>query len=324
MNSPDVNLHECGVLMMGYGGPTSFDEVRPFVEGITAGRSVSPERIEAVIEQYRLIGGKSPFNDLTNAQARALEKDLTFGNQQIPVFLGTLFWKPSIKVALTQMVERNIKHVVALIMAPHRTEASFDRYVKAVNNALHELAVPDLKVEFVSAWHNHPLFIQAIAQRVKDALKARSQNLCARTCLIFTAHSVPIDMDKSSGYALQITQTSQLVAATLAHNEWMLAFQSRSGNPKQTWLEPDIGQALVSCAKSGFQRAVVIPIGFVCDHVEVLYDLDVLANSVAGNAGIEMLRVPTVGSNPIFIQLLSELVQDKLMLAHKQGLVTVA
>lgn len=331
------------VLLLGFGGPTSFEEVRPFILNVTRGRQVSQERIEAVIQQYRQIGGKSPFRELTEQQARALAAQLALRGWSVPVEVGFLYWSPYIADTIGRLVDEAVSHVVAIVMAPQRTEASFERYIAAVNQALLSKPRAELSIEFAPCWHNHPLFIEAIAEQVEDKLAsiqlhklpdgvgtdcirpgacnaplrnepeimqaginlddvARSQ-----TRLIFTAHSVPVEMSDASGYGDQVTLTAKLVAARVSMPDWRVAFQSRSGDPRQAWLEPDIRDVIAEAAKDGIRNVIVCPVGFVCDHVEVLFDLDHQAAEFAQSVGVRMLRAATVGDNPKFISMLAEI-----------------
>lgn len=297
------------VLMMGYGGPTSLAEVRPFVENIAHGRNITQERIDAVVEQYRVIGGKSPFNELTKLQADALAARLQADGHNLDVKTGMLFWPPYIKDTIESLLASGTKRAVGIIMAPHRTEASFDRYIRAAEEAGSKNG--DFKVEFVDGWHTHPLFIEAITDRVNAALDTLPFPK-RQTQIIFSAHSVPTDMSDASGYARQIEETARLVADKLDCDRWKVAYQSRSGSPKQSWLEPDVRDVIIEVGTYGYQQVCVVPIGFVCDHVEVLFDLDVQAAAVAKEWHTRMARAGTVGDHPRFIQMLAELVKAKL------------
>jgi protoporphyrin/coproporphyrin ferrochelatase len=318
MSSEMSAKSETAVLMMGYGGPNSFEEVRPFILNITRGRNVPPERIEAVVEQYRLIGGKSPFNELTTKQADALQAKLDAKSLNISVYQGMLFWTPYIADTVSAMHRQGVRRVIGLIMAPYRTEASFDRYVSTLRKAIADLGAENgnsISVEFVNQWNTHPLFIQAAAQQVVTLLQKLKKPQYGKTKLLFCAHSIPQSMDEESGYAKQIEETSALVVQSLKNTtghqfEWTLAYQSRSGSPREKWLEPDVQSAIKQAKTDGWDQIVAIPIGFVCDHVEVLYDLDVLAAGAAKEAGIEMLRASTVGDHGDFVELLAELVKE--------------
>lgn len=303
------------VLMLGFGGPASAEEVRPFVLNVVRGRPVPPERIDAVVEQYRQIGGSSPFQELTRRQSQALKTALAERGLSLAVYLGFLFSPPSIGEIAERMVQDGVSRAVAIVMAPHRTEASFDRYVRQVREAADRpLQSPAmdrcLSVDFLRPWHRHPLFVEAVAARVLQALERLEVGSRQSTQLVFTAHSVPQEMSAASGYALQVEESAALVARSLAHANWKTAFQSRSGGPTQGWLGPDVRDVLTEAAFSGVRDVVVVPIGFVCDHVEVLFDLDIQAKDVAARHGVNMVRAATVGDHPSFISMLCQLVAE--------------
>lgn len=300
------------VLLLGFGGPTSFEEVRPFVLNVTRGRFVPQERIEAVVQQYRLIGGKSPFNELTRRQADALEAALSKRQLPIPVHLGMLYWTPYIADTIAGLAAEDVSRVVAIIMAPHRTEASFDRYLQALDEALIALGEVKLKVDIAPQWHTHPFFVQAIADRVREKLDLLPEKDRSQALIVYTAHSVPTAMSERSDYAGQIRGTAALVSAALAHQSWCVAYQSRSGSPHQPWLEPDIRDAIADAGKKAIGNIVVVPIGFVCDHAEVLFDLDVQAAEIARERGVNMLRAETVGDHPKFIEMLADLIHTRV------------
>jgi len=295
------------VLMLGFGGPGSMKEVLPFVMNVVRGRPVPPERIEQVVDQYRQIGGRSPFRELTRRQAGALAAVLGERGHRLPVQVGLLYSAPYICDAIERLAAEGGRKVVAVVMAPHRTEASFDRYARAVEASVGKLDRP-LAVEFVEPWHQHPLFVGAVADRVSEAFQRLDQPAREQSQLIFTAHSVPEEMSDRSGYAQQVSESAELVARSIGHENWRVAFQSRSGSATHNWLEPDVRDVLAEAASHGVTSVIVVPIGFVCDHVEVLYDLDVQAAAVATEHGIKMVRAATVGDHPGFIALLADLV----------------
>ncbi len=295
--------------MLGFGGPTCFEEVRPFILNVTRGRGVPQERIEAVIEQYRRIGGKSPFNELTRRQADALAEELRRQGAPARVYTGFLYWSPYISDALQTVADDGVSHVVACVMAPQRSEASFDRYQSAVGEALEEEVRAPIRVDFLPPWHTHKLFVEAVADRVTEKLSLIPPGKRADAQLIFTAHSVPVRMAEQSGYASQLQETAALVAGAVQHHKWCVAYQSRSGGPHEPWLEPDIGNAIAGAGAAGVRDVIVVPIGFVCDHVEILFDLDVQAAQLASREGVRMSRAATVGDHPAFIRMLAELVR---------------
>ncbi|HVN64093.1 MAG TPA: ferrochelatase [Candidatus Binataceae bacterium] len=298
------------ILIIGFGAPSSADEIRPFLDRILRGRPIPHERYEEVIRHYEKIGGRSPYNELTMRQAAALGDLLANSGPAAPIEVGMRNTEPSIEAALRSLGERGARRVFGFIMAAHRCEASWERYQNAVFEVQKAIGRDAPVIEYPEPWHNHPLFIQAISARSREALEQIEADERLVAQLIFTAHSIPVSMDDLSGYSRQVIETSRLVAANLGIANWRVAFQSRSGDPREPWLEPDIGTAIRELGGGGV--AVVVPVGFLVDHVEVLYDLDIEAAEVARAAGIKMVRAPTVGDHPLFIKMMAEIAQRHL------------
>lgn len=293
------------VLLIAFGGPEKFEDVRPFLANVLRGRPVPPERIETVVEQYRAIGGRSPLNEITVSQALALAGKLTELRLSLPVYIGMRNWTPYLRETLERMREDGVYRAFAIIMAPHRSPASWEKYRDAAEQARADLKAADApELVYVPAWHEHPLFIEAIADRVKAAGAPDD------AAWIFTAHSIPVEQDRVSDYSGQMRRTAELVARALGKKEWHIAFQSRSGNPQEEWLEPDIGDRIAELAAKGARSALAIPVGFVCDHVEVLFDLDIKARKAAEERGIRFFRAKTVEDHPRFIEMLAGAVAD--------------
>jgi protoporphyrin/coproporphyrin ferrochelatase len=298
------------VLIVGFGGPTRPDEIRPFLDNVLRGRPIPPERYEEVVRHYETIGGRSPYNDLTARQAAALRERLAREGAPIPVFIGMRNWTPYLDERIRELGRAGARRTLALIMAAHRCEASWDRYQAVIADACAKVRVEQNGYQWVDPiypepWHTNPKFIAAAADRAGAALAQLPDSDRARAQMIFTAHSIPVAMNAASGYADQITETCELVAKRLGQESWTLAFQSRSGSPRDAWLEPDVNSALRRIDRP----AVVVPIGFLCDHVEVLYDLDIEAAKIAREAGIKMVRAGTVWDHPAFIEMLAEIVR---------------
>jgi len=293
------------VLIIGFGGPTRADEVRPFLDNVLRGRPIPRERYEEVVHHYDLLGGRSPYNDLTMRQAAALRTELEKKGVHVPVAVGMRNWKPYVADAMRTLTEGGARRVLGFIMAAHRSEASFERYRTTVNDALAQLGEAALEVVYPQPWHDHPLFVTAVASRAREALSRLDPPERSRARLIFTAHSIPLAMANAGPYVAQLTQSARIVAADLGIDTWQFAYQSRSGSPRDAWLEPDIKETLRNLDA---KIAVVVPIGFLCDHVEVLYDLDIEAAQVARDAGIRMERAPTVGDHPLFIEMMASIV----------------
>ncbi len=293
------------VLMIGFGGPTRADQVRPFLDNVVRGRPIPRERYEEVVHHYDLLGGRSPYNDLTMRQAAALREELAKKGAPVPVGVGMAKWEPYVADSLRALTEGGARRVLGFIMAAHRSEASFERYQENVNDARAALGDGAPEVVYPESWHDHPLFIGAIAARTREAYARLGQQDASGVRLIFTAHSIPLAMAQAGPYVKQLAQSAWMTAAKLGIGGWKLAYQSRSGSPREAWLEPDIKDTLRSLDA---KAAVVVPIGFLCDHVEVLYDLDIEAAQIAREAGIRMERAPTVGDHPLFIEMMASII----------------
>jgi ferrochelatase len=300
------------VLLIGFGGPTSMAEVRPFLDNVLRGRPVPPERIETVVRHYEIIGGRSPFNELTFRQARALEAQLRAERVALPVYVGMRVWTPYVHETLQQMAVKGVRRAVGIIMAPHQTDASWGRYERAVWAARERMGDTAPEVEYVDEWHAHPLFIEAVSDNISAALQQLPPTRRTAAALVFTAHSVPTAMAVASPYVEQITESARLVAQRIGHPQWALAYQSRSGGPGEPWLEPDINEAVRQRARAGDRDVVVAPIGFVCDHVEVLYDLDIETRQLAQDLSLNFVRAATVNDHPVFIRMLADVVRQRI------------
>jgi len=296
------------VLLIAFGGPTKPDEIRPFLQNVARGRRIPPERLEDVAHHYeQMPGGRSPLNDLTFMQARSLAAMLAGVNVKLPVFVGMRNWAPYLHETLGTMAERDIHSVLGIILSALRTEASWERYMNDVGEA--RARTPGAPtVTFAPPFFDHPLFAEAVADRARAALARVPEAERAATPLVFTAHSVPTAMATASPYVADFSAASAAVAKRLNHASWRLAYQSRS-SPRDPWLEPDINDVLKDLGSAGARHVVVVPIGFVCDHVEVLYDLDVEAANTARAAGLMLHRATAVNDHPRFIAVLADLVQ---------------
>ena len=297
------------VLLVAFGGPTARHEIRPFLEIVTRGRGIPAGRLEEVAHHYaQMPGGRSPLAELTFAQARGLEQALAQAGPALPVFVGMRNWHPFLHETLAEMADKGARRALGIILSPLRTEASWERYMQDVAEARARVArAPE--VGFAPAWFEYPRFVAAVADRTRAALGEIPQDARASTPLVFTAHSVPVAMAEASPYVSDLTAAVRAVARRLGHARWSVAYQSRSGSPRESWLEPDVTSVLRRLAADGERHAVVVPIGFVCDHVEVLYDLDVEARRVAAAAGLSLHRAAAVNDHPEFIAMLAELVR---------------
>jgi len=297
------------VLVLSFGGPSSMEEVRPFLERVLKGRPVPPARIEEMVEKYREVGGASPLLGVTRAQASGVERELLAAGTPMAVYVAMRNSHPLIPDILSRMAGDGVKRAVGLIMAAHHSEVSTGRYEREVEAARVDLGERAPAVEFPESWHDHPLFIDAICERVKEALERIPEEERASIPWIFTAHSIPLAQARESTYVQDIGRTIELVAEKFSPLRWRLAYQSRSGSPETPWLGPDVPEAIGEEAGAG--GVLVIPIGFVADNVEIIYDLDHAAAAVAREAGLKYLRAGTVGDHPACVRMLAGIAGER-------------
>jgi ferrochelatase len=294
--------------MIAYGAPERAEDVRPYLAGILRSRPMPPGRLEEIAHHYDVFGGRSPLTRLTRRQAGALTEALAARGLPLPVYVGMRNWTPYLHEALAAMRDAGARRALGLIMAPHQSYASWEQYQHNVAEAQARLGAGAPAVEYVGPWFEHPGFIEAQSDRVASVLRMMPAAEREGAELVFTAHSIPVAMSERSGYAAQVATSARLVAERVGCRAWQVAYQSRSGDPGEPWLEPDVTDVLAAIPARSVRAAVIIPIGFVSDHIEVLYDLDTEARAAADRAGIAYHRAGTVMDHPAFIGMLADLV----------------
>jgi ferrochelatase len=297
------------VLLIAFGGPEKPEDIGPFLQIVTAGRRIPPQRIEEVAYHYELIGGGSPLNELTFSQAEALRRLLARDETAQPVYVGMRNWHPFLHETLAAMRDRGHRRALGIVLSSFQTEASWERYLSDVAAARKKVGPGAPEVVYAPAWADHPRFLEAMVDRVREALAGIPPARRQAAAVVFTAHSVPTAMAQGSPYEAQLQAAGKRVAEQLDHPRWLVAYQSRTGSPRDPWLEPDIGDVIRDLARDGVTDVVVAPIGFVCDHVEILYDLDVEARQVAETVGLQFHRALSVNDHPAFIEMLADLVK---------------
>lgn len=296
------------VLLIGFGGPDGMDDVRPFLANVLRGRAVPAERIEEVVQHYAQIGGRSPLTALTRRQADALATALAAAGRALPVYVGMRNWHPFLADTLAAMARAGHRRAVGIILAAQQNDASWGRYQRDVAAARAAVGDAAPQVDFAPNWHAHPLFIDAVADCARAALATLPPARRRGVQLVCTAHSIPVALAAGAPYEAQLAVGAALVAERLGFAHHRLAYQSRSGSPREPWLEPDVATVLREEAARGTREVVVVPLGFVCDHVEVLYDLDVEARQVAADLGLGFTRAAAVNDHPSFIRMLAAVV----------------
>jgi ferrochelatase len=309
------------VLVVAFGGPEGPDDVLPFLENVLRGRNVPRARMLEVAEHYRAFGGKSPLNDQIRRLVAALRSELVAHGPRLPVYWGNRNWHPLLAQTLGEMARDGIRRALGFFTSAYSSYSSCRQYLEDIERARQVVGAGAPAVEKLRAYYNHPGFIGPTAERTRAALEQIPEGRRDAAHVIYTAHSIPISMADHCDYAAQVAEVARLVSEALSIDRFEVAWQSRSGPPAQPWLEPDIRDALRKLAARGTARdVVVVPIGFLSDHIEVLYDLDVEARKVCEESGLAMVRAATVGSHPDFVGMIRELIEERTSGAPRRAL----
>lgn len=304
--------HYDALLVLSFGGPEGMADVIPFLENVTRGRNIPAERLAEVAEHYYHFGGVSPINAQNRALIAALEAELRANDIELPIYFGNRNWEPFLVDTLRQMRENGVRDVLVFVTSAYSSYSGCRQYREDVTRAVEELSANDMRFDKIRVFYNHPGFIEPMARYLEAELNALSPEERRHTQVVFTAHSVPLSMAKGSAYEKQLQEASRLVAEMAGADSYRLAWQSRSGPPQVPWLEPDILDVLDELAASGTRRVIVLPVGFISDHLEVLFDLDEEAKERAAELGLAFTRLPTVGTDPTFVAMIRELIQERL------------
>jgi len=313
MSTDSVHNYDA-ILIVSFGGPEGPEDVIPFLENVLRGRNVPRERLLAVAQHYQHFGGVSPINAQNRALVSALDEELQQQGLRLPVYLGNRNWRPLLVDTVRQMRDDGIRSALAFFTSAFSSYSGCRQYLENIATAQHEIGSDAPRVEKLRTYFNHPSFIEPMIQRTAAAFEKIPANDNSRqnAQLVFTAHSIPMAMAKNCRYETQLRDACQLVAAGVERSQWRLAYQSRSGLPSQPWLEPDINDCLRELAEKSVRDVVVVPIGFISDHIEVLYDLDFEAKNTADMLGINMIRAGTVGTHQRFVRMIRELVEERV------------
>ena len=301
------------ILILSFGGPEKPDEVMPFLENVLRGRGVPHERMLEVAEHYYHFGGKSPINDQNRELIAALERELASNGPRLPVYWGNRNWHPFLTDTLRKMQADGVRHALAFVTSVFSSYSGCRQYLEDIERSRAEVGEGAPVVDKLRSFYNHPLFIEAETDRVRAAIEQ-----IPGSTVLFTAHSVPLTMADSSDYCAQLNESCRLVSEALGIKEWRLVYQSRSGPPGQPWLEPDIGDVLREMQPGA--GVVVIPIGFISDHMEVLFDLDTEARAISEERGLHMVRAATVGVHPKFLAMIRELIRERMGLCEARAI----
>ena len=301
------------ILMVSFGGPESREDVIPFLENVLRGRNIPRERMLAVAEHYYHFDGKSPINQQTRDLIAAVKNELAEHGPNLPVYWGNRNWHPLLPETLRQMQQDGIRRALAFVTSAYSSYSGCRQYREDIARAQRELGTGAPEVDKLRAFFNHPAFIDATEDRVREALAQLPASTAGNVQLVYIAHSIPISMAHSCDYVKQLEEVRKLVSARLGIGNDALVYQSRSGAPGQPWLEPDILDYLREVKSRHLARAVVLaPISFISDHMEVLYDLDIEASQLCEELHLPMARAKTVGVHPKFVGMIRELILERM------------
>ena len=295
------------LLLVSFGGPEGMEDVIPFLQNVLRGRNVPRERMLQVAHHYEMFGGVSPINQQNRNLIAALRKELDAHGPRLPIYWGNRNWHPFLPDTLAHMAQDGIKNALAFVTSAYSSYSSCRQYRQNIIDAQAKAGPTAPRVEKLRVFYNHPLFIEANVQQIRAALSQFED-----VNLVFTAHSIPESMAVNCDYAAQLAEAGGLIAGALEMKTWQLVYQSRSGSPSQPWLGPDVTDHLRTLHREGVRNVVVAPIGFVSDHMEVVYDLDVEARKVADELGMKMVRAATAGTHPAFVRMIRELVMERI------------
>ncbi len=308
------------LLIVSFGGPEQPGDVRPFLENVTRGRSVSSERLDEVEAHYQSFGGRSPINDQVRALIGAVRSELDRRHaSDLPIYWGNRNWQPYLRDTLAEMAADGITRAYAFVTSAYSSYSGCRQYLEDLAGGALPLGERAPGIEKLRVYFDHPGFIEPMAERVRGALERLDQLgrpaggvAAAPVQVLFSAHSIPLASARTCAYEAQLRAVAQLVCARLDRPvTWELVWQSRSGPPQMPWLEPDVTERIQQLAGAGLRWLVLAPIGFVSDHLEVLYDLDTVALGQASELGVTAVRAETVGTDPRFVAMVVDLVEER-------------
>jgi ferrochelatase len=297
------------ILFVSFGGPDKADEVMPFLENVLRGRNVPKERMLEVAEHYHHFGGKSPINEQNTALINALRQELSTLGPQIPVYWGNRNWYPLLTDTIREMKDAGVRRALAFVTSGFSCYSGCRQYRENIQTAQEAIGSDAPEIDKIRVFFNHPGFVNPMARNVQDALDSIGNK--THGPVLFTAHSIPLSMADSSDYCEQLHEASRLVAERANISDWKLVYQSRSGPPTQPWLVPDICDAIRDLHEQGETSVVVAPIGFISDHMEVLFDLDTEAADLCKSLDMKMARANTAGTDPEFVRMIRDLIAER-------------
>ncbi len=306
------------LLLIAFGGPEKPADVLSFLENVLRGRNVPRERMLEVAKHYYKFGGVSPINGQMRALVPLVEAELRERGPRLAVYWGNRNWHPMLADTVRKMRDDGVRRVLAFVMSAYSSYSGCRQYLEDIARAREGAGPGAPEIDKLRLFFNHPGFIEPMAEHVREALAQ-----LPAAALVYTAHSVPVSMATSSQYVAQLEDVCRLVSSRVGRNEWRLVYQSRSGPPTQPWLGPDISDYLRELHVAGVRDVVVAPIGFIADHMEVLYDLDTEARALCGALGLNLVRARTVGNHPALVSMIAELARERMGQAEPRWLGTL-
>ena len=298
------------LLLLAFGGPRSLDEVEPFLTRLMKGRKPSQEQLERVKERYRLIGGSSPLLEITQGQAKGLEKKLNEKGYQFKSYVGMRYGHPLIEETLKEILRDGIQEVIAIPMTLFRSRESTGAYIEEVNQVQKDLG-EELNISFVKEWYMNPLFIKAVEEKVREGLMEFTSEQRKRVHLIFTAHSLPKSIAEKDPYTKDMEASVKGVLEGIEPRAWDMAFQSKGSGPEE-WIGPDVESVLMKLSGEKVREVLIIPIGFVSDHIEILYDIDIIYRKKAKSLGMILKRSPSLNTSEKFLEAFASIVEEHM------------
>jgi protoporphyrin/coproporphyrin ferrochelatase len=305
------------LLLVSFGGPEGPDDVMPFLENVTRGRGIPPERLLEVAEHYHHFGGVSPINGQVRELKAAIEADFAANGLDLPVYWGNRNWHPMLPDTVRSMAADGVRRALAFVTSAYASYSACRVYQEDIERARAEVGASAPVVDKIRHFYDHPGFVGPMVRSTRDALLRLPADERADARLVFVAHSIPTSMAEASGpdggaYEAQVTEAARLVAEGVGGRAWDVAWCSRSGPPSQPWLEPDICDHLSVLHEKGVRSVAIVPVGFVSDHMEVIFDLDTEALERAAELGMHAVRVPAAGVAPGFVAMVRELVLERI------------
>ncbi|MCB0326985.1 MAG: ferrochelatase [Bdellovibrionales bacterium] len=307
------------LLLLSFGGPEGPDDVMPFLNNVLRGKPVPEERKMEVASHYQAHGGISPINAQNRAMIAALRKAMSDQSMNLPIYWGNRNWKPYLKDTLAQIIKDGHKKILCYVTSAYSSYSGCRQYREDIAKALEELGDSSLQVDKIRSFFNHPLWIKVHQKRIMEKLQDIDPSIYPKLKILFTAHSLPLSMAQSCDYQIQLEDAAQEVSKGLPISQWQLCYQSRSGSPHVPWLGPDVCEAIDQIDSKEIQHVLVHPLGFVSDHMEVIFDLDQEAKDCAKKNELHFTRSKSPGTHPLMVELIVDLISEYLEPSHKRA-----